>query len=46
LPTAKPTDLADRSATTVNKLNHATLPSARPGLTYPGDAYRAISSLK
>jgi len=46
LPTAEPTDLAEHAATAVNKLNHATLPGARPGLTYPGDAYTVTSSLK
>jgi hypothetical protein len=46
LPTAEPTDLAEHAATAVNKLNHATLPGARPGLTHPSDAYTVTSSLK
>jgi hypothetical protein len=46
LPTSKPPDLADRAATAVNKLNHATIPGTRPGLIHPGDAYSTIASLK
>lgn len=46
MPVPTPAHLADRAATAVNKLNHATIPGTRPGLTHPSDAYDTIASLK
>lgn len=40
-----PRNLADRAAEAVRGLNHATQ-SAKGELTYPGDAYKVVASLK
>jgi hypothetical protein len=46
IPTPAPAELAERAAVAVNKLNHATILGARPGLVHPGDAYSTVASLK
>ncbi|MEV8476551.1 hypothetical protein [Streptomyces sp. NPDC051173] len=43
--TADPQDLAAQAAEAVRSLNHATQ-SAKGELTYPGDAYHLVASLK
>ncbi|MFF8430879.1 hypothetical protein ACF07Y_38240 [Streptomyces sp. NPDC016566] len=45
MPNARPQDLADQAAEAIRSLNHATQ-SAKGELTYPGDAYELVASLK
>ncbi|MEC4018863.1 hypothetical protein [Streptomyces sp. H27-D2] len=45
MPNPSPRDLADTAAETIRSLNHATR-STKGELSYPGDAYEVVASLK